>query len=74
MRDTTEPRPDGPEAKLLYGPGGYQVVRPGTYVVCAVTGRPVPLDQLRYWNVDLQEPYFDAAAASRRHAEQHKKK
>ena len=44
------------------------MVRPGSYVVCAVTGRPIPLENLRYWNVDLQEPYFDAAAASQRYA------
>ncbi len=74
MKDIPEPRLEGPEAKLLYGPGGYQVVRPGTYVVCSVTGRPIPLDQLRYWNVDRQEPYFNAAAATQRHTEQAKQK
>jgi hypothetical protein len=67
MRDTPEPRPQGPEAKLLYGPGGYQVMKPGSHVVCAVTGRPIPLEQLRYWSVDLQEPYADATAASQRY-------
>ena len=67
MRDIPEPRPEGPEAKLLYGPGGYQVIKPGSYVVCSVTGRPIPLEQLRYWNVDLQEPYADATAASQRY-------
>ncbi len=74
MRDTPEPRPEGPEAKLLYGPGGYQVIKPGTFVTCSVTGRPVPLEQLRYWNVDRQEAYFDAAAAFRRHTEIESKK
>lgn len=67
MRDIPEPRPEGPEAKLLYGPGGYQVIKPGSYVVCSVTGRPIPLEQLRYWNVDTQEPYADATAASQRY-------
>ncbi|MBM3506121.1 MAG: DUF2093 domain-containing protein [Alphaproteobacteria bacterium] len=74
MKDTVEPRPEGPEAKLLYGPGGYQMLKPGTYVVCSVTGRPIPLEQLRYWNVDKQEAYFDAAAAFRRHSETQAKK
>jgi hypothetical protein len=74
MRDTPEPRPEGPEAKLLYGPGGYQVIKPGTFVTCSVTGRPVPLEQLRYWNVDRQEAYFDAAAAFRRQTDIESKK
>jgi hypothetical protein len=74
MRDTPEPRPEGPEAKLLYGPGGYQVIKPGTFVTCAVTGRPIPLEQLRYWNVERQEAYFDAAAGFRRHTEAPAKK
>lgn len=69
MKDTVEPCPGGSEAKLLYGPGGYQILKAGSYVLCAVTGRPVSLDQLRYWSVEHQEPYIDAAAASLRHAE-----
>ena len=35
----------------------YRVRKPGAYVRCAVTGEPIPLEDLRYWNVDLQEPY-----------------
>lgn len=31
--------------------------RPGAFVRCAVTGEPIPLEDLRYWNVDLQEAY-----------------
>ena len=47
----------GGEAELVYGDGEYHVVKPGTYVVCAMTGVHIPLDELRYWNVDLQEAY-----------------
>jgi hypothetical protein len=39
------------------------VVRPGSFVRCAVTGKPIPVDELMYWNVDRQEPYADAGAA-----------
>ena len=67
MRDT--PSAEDAEAKLVYGPGAFQVVRPGAYVVCAVTGVRIPLEDLRYWSLELQEPYVDAVAASRRHAE-----
>lgn len=45
------------EAEVRYLDGDFRVVRPGTFVRCAVTGQPIPLDELRYWNVDLQEAY-----------------
>ncbi|GGC67568.1 DUF2093 domain-containing protein [Chelatococcus reniformis] len=45
------------EAVLEYGPVEYRIVRPGSFVRCAVTGVAIPLDGLRYWSVDLQEAY-----------------
>ena len=51
------------EAKLTYLDADYEVVKPGHFVVCAATGRKIPLEDLRYWCVDTQEPYFDAEAA-----------
>jgi hypothetical protein len=36
------------------------VMMPGAYVTCAVTGKAIALEDLRYWSVDRQEPYFDA--------------
>ena len=50
------------EAQLTYLDGDFRVVRPGAYVRCAVTGTPIPLDELRYWNVALQEAYADTQA------------
>ena len=44
-------------AVLHYGTPEYEVIRPGRYVLCAVTGRPIPLEALRYWNPELQEAY-----------------
>lgn len=57
------------EAKLKYASGEYQVVSAGDFVRCAVTGVPIPLDDLRYWNVELQEPYASAEVALQRHRE-----
>ena len=57
------------EAKLKYASGEYQVVSPGQFVRCAVTGSPIALDDLRYWNVELQEAYSSAAIALQRHRE-----
>jgi hypothetical protein len=45
------------EAEVEFLDGEYRVRKPGAYVRCAVTGEPIPLEDLRYWNVDLQEPY-----------------
>ncbi|MEP2829936.1 DUF2093 domain-containing protein [Parvibaculum sp.] len=56
----------GGEAELVYGDGEYHVVRPGAYVTCAVTGVHIPLDELRYWNVDLQEAYATPDASLKR--------
>jgi hypothetical protein len=51
------------EAQIRYLDGDYVVLRPGSFVRCAITGKPIPIDELIYWNVDRQEPYADAAAA-----------
>lgn len=59
-------RNSGSEAKLRYGPNGFRVLRPGSHVFCAVTGEAVPLEDLRYWSVDHQEPYASAEAATER--------
>jgi hypothetical protein len=49
-------RPEG-LAELEYLDGEYRVVKPGAFVLCAVTGVNIPLEALRYWSVDLQEAY-----------------
>lgn len=51
------------EAKLRYLDADFEVLRQGRFVVCAVTGRRIALEDLRYWNVDRQEAYADAEAA-----------
>ncbi|UDL94827.1 DUF2093 domain-containing protein [Lichenihabitans sp. PAMC28606] len=45
------------EAEVQYLDGDFRVVRPGSFVRCAVTQEPIPLEELRYWNVALQEAY-----------------
>ena len=54
------------EAKLKYLDGEVQVLTPGDFVRCAVTGRTIPLDELRYWNVDRQEAYASREAVLER--------
>jgi len=48
-----------------------QVMSPGDFVRCAVTGRTIPLDELRYWSVERQEAYIDAATSLKRYRETH---
>jgi hypothetical protein len=50
-------------AKIRYLDGDFQVVLPGSFVICAITGREIPIEELRYWSVARQEPYVDAQAA-----------
>ncbi len=57
----------GKEAKLRYLDGDYQVVSGGSYVTCAITGRPIALEDLKYWSVARQEPYVDAQASYQAH-------
>ncbi|TCM18620.1 DUF2093 domain-containing protein [Novosphingobium sp. BL-8A] len=53
-------------AKLQYGPNGFRVLSGGHFVLCAVSGEKIPLEELRYWSVELQEPYASAEIATRR--------
>lgn len=61
--------PGAGEAKVKYLDADFQVLSAGTFVRCAETGKPIPIDELKYWSVEKQEPYIDVAAsvaASRR--------
>ncbi len=53
-------------AVLHYEPNGFRVVRPGAFVLCAVTAERIPLDILRYWSADRQEAYASPEIATRR--------
>ncbi|MEM1306849.1 MAG: DUF2093 domain-containing protein [Pseudomonadota bacterium] len=59
----------GTEARLRYKDAEYAVIISGDYVKCAVTGRAIPLEKLRYWSVDRQEAYADARVSVERHRE-----
>ena len=55
------------EAQVQYLDGDFRVVSPGTYVRCAITDVRIPLDELKYWSVDLQEAYAIPSAVLQRH-------
>ena len=60
-------------AKLKYLPNNFQVIEIGDYVECAVSGKKINLENLSYWNVELQEPYFSYKEAFKKREEINKK-
>ena len=57
------------EARVRYADGEFQVLGAGEFVRCAVTGDVIALADLKYWSVERQEAYVDAAASLKRHLE-----
>ena len=51
------------KAKLKFYPNRFEVLKEGDHVVCAVSGKNIPLNKLSYWNVELQEPYYSPEEA-----------
>ena len=60
-------------AKIKYLPNNFQVLETGDYVECAVTGKKIEIENLTYWNVELQEAYFSYKEAFERREELNKK-
>ena len=58
--------PASKEAKLRYMATCFTTLEKGDFVLCKTTGEKIPLDELKYWNVDRQEAYVDAEASLRR--------
>ena len=54
------------KAKLIFKHNYFEIVEEGDYVLCAITGKKIPLSNLNYWNVDLQEAYFSPIEANER--------
>jgi hypothetical protein len=51
------------EARIQYLDSTFRLLSAGDHVRCAITGAVIPLDELRYWSVERQEAYADAAAS-----------
>ena len=64
---------NGNKAKIKYNPNNFEVIEEGNFVICAVSGKDIPLYQLTYWNVELQEAYFSPKEAQQRYEELIKK-
>lgn len=62
--------PAGELAVLHYGDGDFVVLKPGRHVRCAVSGKLIALEALRYWSAPLQEAYAGPAESLARWREQ----
>ena len=51
-------------AKLKYLPNNFQIINKGDHVICAISGKKIGIENLNYWNVELQEPYYSYIEAS----------
>ncbi len=54
------------KAKLIFKHNYFEIVEEGDYVLCAISGKEIKLQNLHYWNVDLQEAYFSSIEATKR--------
>ena len=45
-------------AKIKYLPNNFQIIEEGDHVICAISGKQISIENLNYWNVELQEAYF----------------
>ena len=53
-------------AKLKYLPNNFEILEDGDHVICSVSGKKIHLNNLTYWNVDLQEPYYSYVEAQKK--------
>ena len=65
---------NGNQAKLKFYQNNFEVIKEGDHVVCAVSGKNIPLTDLTYWNVDLQEAYYSPREAKIRFEQINKNK
>ena len=61
------------KAKLLFKHNYFEIIEEGNYVLCAISGKEIKLQNLNYWNVDLQEAYYSSIEANERFNTQKKK-
>ena len=55
------------KAKLIFKHNYFDVIEEGDHVICAISGKEIKLENLTYWNVELQEPYFSSIEAKERY-------
>ena len=64
---------NGNKAKLKFNPSNFEIIEEGDYVICAVSRKTIPLNELTYWNAELQEAYFSPKEVQEKHEKLNKK-
>ena len=54
------------KAKVIFKHNSFDIIEDGDFVICAISGKEIPLNNLHYWNVDLQEAYFSPLEVNKR--------
>ena len=49
---------------MIYKPKNFEVIQDGDHVICSISGKKIPLENLTYWNVEKQEAYFSYVEAA----------
>ena len=62
------------KANLVYKHNSFDIIEEGNFVICAISGKEIPLNQLTYWNVELQEAYYSPLEVNERFKSLNKKK
>ena len=60
-------------AKIKFLPNNFEVIEDGDHVICEISNKKISLDQLNYWNVELQEPYYSYKEAFQKRQQSNKK-
>jgi len=53
-------------AKIKYLPNNFEIIEQGDYVLCAISGKKIEIENLTYWNIDLQEAYYSYVEAHKK--------
>jgi len=53
-------------AKIKYLPNNFEIIEQGDYVLCAISGKKIEIENLTYWNVDLQGAYYSYVEAHKK--------
>tara|TARA_Y100000741_G_C18032240_1_gene468800 strand:+ start:487 stop:681 length:195 start_codon:yes stop_codon:yes gene_type:complete len=54
------------KAKLFFKNNYFDIIEEGEFVICAVSGKEIKLENLNYWNVELQEAYYSPVEVNKK--------
>jgi hypothetical protein len=61
------------KAILNYKANAFDIIEDGDHVICAISKKKIPLENLNYWSVDFQEAYCSPVEAKIKYDEINKK-